>query len=179
MPLPLLPLALAGGGALANFLGGFFGGKKEAKDKKAGAQENDAAMRRAWDIKEQQRVARLKSLLSAAQARGLDVGTMDPSMLIPKPYPGPDSTKGISEPSFWNGLLGFAGNTALGAAQSMGSGGGSGAGSIVEPPGIAKSGADPLVDQLLAQGPQKSGLGLPGQNVAPFGGDQLDYEYPF
>src|SRR5688572_22170761 len=157
-----LPLLVAGGGALAKFLGGFFGGKRDANTQKEKAAESDAAARRRWDQQELARIGRLKSLLSAAGARGVDIGQMDPSLLQPRPYPGPDSTVGIKGPSFLNSLLGFGGDVGLGAAQAMSAEGG-----LSMPAGgppMAEAGSqlsDPLVDQMLAS--QASGIkGTPG-----------------
>lgn len=158
---PLLAAALpAVGGALAKFFGGWLGGKSQANNEKKRAAENDAAARRAWDQKEQARVARLKSWISALGARGINTGTIDPSLLQVRPYPGPNSTVGIGGPSFLSQFLGFAGDTALGASQAGAFGGGI--------PGQADAAArgrileDPALEELLRQGSARSILGTPG-----------------
>ncbi len=157
MAIPLL--AVAGGAALAKFLGGFFGGKSKANAEKERARETDAAERRAWDIKEQQRVARLKSLISASGARGINIGSVDPSMLVPRPYPGPDSTKGIKGPSLLSSGLDFLGDAGMGYAQyGMGGGGGLTMPSDEQMHGIIN---DPIVDDLLNQTAPKSMLTPP------------------
>lgn len=169
---PALVAALpAVGGALASFFSGFFGSKRKANDEKKRAAENDAAARRAWDQKEQARVARLRSLMSAASARGINMGTIDPSLLMPRPYPGPNSTAGMSGPSLWSGLLGLAGDTAMGFAQAQGSRG---------IPGQAEAAArGPIVgieDEILSGGPQKSILPPPTSgNMGGSGSGFNDY----
>lgn len=173
MPIPLA-LALAGGGALAKFLSGFFGGKSKAKAEKERATESDAAQRRAWDQQEQARIARLKSLLSAAGARGIDIGQLDPSLLVPRPYPGPDSTKGMKGPSLWQNLLGFGGDIALGAAQAGVGGGG---------PAASAAGRGSLVgDDSILSGPAPKSI-FPVQPttappVSPPGGSGPDELWP-
>lgn len=160
MPIPAL--AIAGGSALASLLGGFFGGKKKAKNEEKRTAENDAAARRAWDQQEQIRIGRLKSILSAAQARGINVGTMDPSLLTPRPYPGPNSTVGMDKGPGWQDLLGWAGNVGMNYAGGMEAdqvrGGPASRGSILE---------DPTVEELMRQSPLRSGF-----NPGPTAGDK-------
>jgi hypothetical protein len=164
----------AGVGALAQFLSGFFGGKRKADDEKKRAAEADAAARRAWDQNEIARIARLKSLLSAGGARGINTGTMDPALLTPRPYPGPNTTVGMRGPSFWNSLLGFAGDTALGYAQSRDSGGGPGS-IIGNSSPMSGRTEDPLVDGLLQSQAPQGGGGSPMHGTGGGFYDDEDY----